>query len=234
MSEPRPDFLAVRNLTKIYENGQVEALKDVSFRIDSGERIALVGPSGCGKSTLLGLLGALDRPTSGRVEIEGEDISLYRSMHRFRATFIGFVFQYHHLVPTMTLLENVVAPMIATGMPKQLRTAKAYQLLCDVGIGHRATFTPASVSGGERQRAAIARALANDPRLILADEPTGNLDSVSGAIVADLILNYSCKTGATVIIATHNPELALRADRIIPMRDGAIELPPNLAETGIR
>lgn len=222
MNEPAPDFLAVCNLTKSYENGQVEALRGVSFRVAGGEKVALVGPSGCGKSTLLGVIGSLDRPTGGRVVIEGTDIHHQLRAHRFRATFLGFVFQFHYLVPAMTLVENVEAPMIAIGTGKGPRRERALQLLQDVGLGHRAHFLPARVSGGERQRAAVARALVNGPRLILADEPTGNLDSASGAIVADLILGYSRKTGATVIIATHNAEIAGLCDRTITMRDGSI------------
>lgn len=222
MNEPKPDFLVTHNLTKNYENGLVEALRGVSLEIAPGEKVALMGPSGCGKSTLLGIIGALDRPTSGQVQINGMDIHQHRSMHDFRASFLGFVFQHHHLLSAMTLAENVEAPMIATGVKKRLRSEKALRLLREVGIEHRATFLPSRVSGGERQRAAVARALANDPRLILADEPTGNLDSATGIVVADLILNYSRNTGSTVIIATHNPEIACLCDRTITMRDGCI------------
>lgn len=222
MSEQSPAFLALSNITKLYDNGQVEAVKGISLVVNSGETVALVGASGCGKSTLLGIIGALDHPSSGQVTIEGVDIYKNGSMYNFRANFMGFVFQYHHLVPAMTLVENVEAPMIATGVSKRLRRERAVLLLNSVGIGHRADFLPARVSGGERQRAAVARALANEPHLLLADEPTGNLDSATGSIVADLILRHSRNSGATVIIATHNPEIASLCERTIIMKDGHI------------
>lgn len=222
MSEGALNFLSVRNLEKTYENGQVEVLRDVSFSIASGESVALMGPSGCGKSTLLSIVGTLDTPTSGEILLEGNNLSDVKPKHRFRAKFLGFVFQFHYLVPSMTLVENVETPMIALGVSRKERRERALHLLSDVGLEHRADFLPTRVSGGERQRAAVARALVNRPRLLLADEPTGNLDTITSKTVVEMMLHQARQSAATVIIATHNPEIAAKADRIIQMRDGLL------------
>jgi putative ABC transport system ATP-binding protein len=222
MSEAALKFLSVRSLRKTYENGQVEALRDVSFDIAPGESVALMGPSGCGKSILLGIIGTLDTPTSGEILLEGNDLPGFRPKHRFRAMYLGFIFQFHYLIPSMTLVENVETPMIALGVSRKERRLRALQLLSDVGLEHRAGFLPTRVSGGERQRAAVARALVNRPRLLLADEPTGNLDTITGKAVVDIMLRQARQSSATVIIATHNPEIAAKADRIIQMRDGLL------------
>jgi ABC-type lipoprotein export system ATPase subunit len=182
--------------------------------------VAVTGPSGCGKSTLLSLIGLLDRPTSGRVRIGGADLSGIARPAAFRARRIGFVFQFHHLVPTMTLAENVAAPMVALGVGRRRRRLRAQALLEQVDLVHRADFLPSRVSGGERQRAAVARALSNEPPVILADEPTGNLDSRNGAVVVDLLLQHARREGALVIIATHNPEIARLGDRHLALLDG--------------
>jgi len=217
------DFLTVENLSKTYENGTVNALSGVSFSVAKGEVVAFMGPSGCGKSTLLGILGSLERPSRGRVLLEGRNIFDIRPLHAFRARSVGFVFQFHHLVPAMTLLENVEAPLLPLGNPRKARSERATNLLCETGLGHRLRFLPAHVSGGERQRAAVARALANDPPLVLADEPTGNLDSAAGSCVMDLLLRCARSRGATVLIATHNPAVAGRADRVLRLKDGVLE-----------
>jgi ABC-type lipoprotein export system ATPase subunit len=184
--------------------------------------VALTGPSGCGKSTLLSILGLLDQPTYGLVRIAGEDLAQVRSANMFRARHIGFVFQFHHMVPTMTLLENVMAPMIALGVPSAERKHRAAELLAQMGLSARATFLPAHVSGGERQRAAVARALINRPQLILADEPTGNLDSKNGELVINLLIEHARSQSALVLLATHNPEIARAANRQLALRDGRL------------
>lgn len=214
-------FLEVDRLTRRFE-GAVTALDAVSFVAQAGEVVAVTGPSGCGKSTLLSIIGLLDRPTAGRVLVDGQDLATVRRPHAFRARHIGFVFQFHHLVPTMTLLENVAAPMIAMGVPRQERLRRAGEMLERMHVSGRAGWLPARVSGGERQRAAVARALINRPSIVLADEPTGNLDTHNGAIVTDLLVAHARRQGALVLLATHNPEVARAADRTIELLDGAL------------
>jgi len=215
-------LLRVAGLTRHYERGAVKALEGVSFDGHPGEVLAVTGPSGCGKSTLLSLIGLLDRPTAGRVRIAEEDLSRVSRPSGFRARRIGFVFQFHHLVPTMTLLENVGAPMVALGVPRARRRERARELLERMDLGARAGFLPSRVSGGERQRAAVARALANHPAVILADEPTGNLDSRNGEAVLDLLLTHARDQAALVLLASHSPEVARAADRRIALRDGRL------------
>ena len=213
-------LLAVEELVRHYERGTVRALNGVSFEARAGEVVAVTGPSGCGKSTLLSLIGLLDRPTAGRVRIDGLDLRGIARPSAFRARRLGFVFQFHHLVPTMTLAENVAAPLVALGVSHRHRKRRALELLERMDLLARADFLPSRVSGGERQRAAVARALSNAPPIILADEPTGNLDSRNGAIVVELLLEHARREGALVIVATHNPEIARLADRHIALRDG--------------
>ena len=215
-------FLKVDRLSKLYPKDNIGALKGVTFSVSEGEVVAVMGPSGCGKSTLLNMIGALDRPTSGDISINGRLIREYGPAHLFRARMIGFVFQFHHMVSGMTLAENVAAPLVAQGIGKHERMTRAMELLENVGLEHRAHFLPSRVSGGERQRAAVARALVATPKIILADEPTGNLDSFAGEAVFQLMLTHSRDKGATVIIATHNAEIAGLCDRTITMRDGCI------------
>ena len=216
----RAPLLVVDSVTRLHDRGAVVALDGVSFTASAGQVLALTGPSGCGKSTLLSLIGLLDQPTSGAICIAGQDLSSVRRAAAFRARTLGFVFQFHHMVPTMTLLENVAAPMIPMGVARAQRRERAAQMLERVGLANRAGFLPAFVSGGERQRAALARALVNLPPIVLADEPTGNLDSRSGRNVMELLLGHARDQGALVIVATHNPELAAAADRRIELCDG--------------
>jgi ABC-type lipoprotein export system ATPase subunit len=225
-------LLTVRDLARSFEGGAVQALRGVSFQADAGEVVALTGPSGCGKSTLLSLLGLLDKPSAGSVEVAGQPLATVRDCCGFRARNIGFVFQFHHMVSTMTLQENVEAPMLALGVPRAERKARARRMLEYMDLANRAGFLPANVSGGERQRAAVARALINQPRLLLADEPTGNLDSKNGQRVIALLVEHARAQGALVLIATHNPEIAQALDRTIELRDGELtsaSLPRRLA-----
>ncbi len=213
-------LLRISGLGRDYERGRVRALHDVSFSAESGQTVALIGPSGCGKSTLLSLIGLLDRPDRGRIEVSGIDLATVRRGPEFRARQIGFVFQFHHMVPTMTLQENVEAPMVALGVPRAQRRDRAAELLAQMDLGSRAGFLPTHVSGGERQRAAVARALVNRPALVLADEPTGNLDSVNGERVMALLVHHARSQQALLLVATHNPEIAAAMDRRIELRDG--------------
>jgi putative ABC transport system ATP-binding protein len=198
----------------------------VSFTVRRGEYLAIMGPSGSGKSTLLNLLGALDRPTSGEICFEGQCLTAHKDLDRFRAQTLGFVFQSFHLLPTLTALENVQIPMFEGPRGRRDRVRKAQELLSLVGMSHRAGHLPAKLSVGERQRVAIARALANDPLLLLADEPTGNLDSASGCGVLDLFDRLHREQGLTLIVITHGPEVAARAQRTLWIRDGRIDRSP--------
>jgi len=215
-------LLQVSGLGRDFDRGRVRALHDVSFGADRSQTVALVGPSGCGKSTLLSLVGLLDRPDRGRIEVAGVDLATVRRGPEFRARSVGFVFQFHHMVPTMTLQENVEAPMVALGVPRAERRERAAELLAQMGLGSRAGFLPTHVSGGERQRAAVARALVNRPALVLADEPTGNLDSVNGERVMALLVQHARSQQALLLVATHNPEIAAAMDRRIELRDGVL------------
>jgi len=212
----------VIDLHKYYENGLVKALNGISFSLDSGRAVSLMGPSGCGKSTLLNLIGALDMPSSGEILIDGKTLTEYRPFDRFRARHIGFVFQFHHLIPNLTLLENTELPMYCLPLSGKARRDKAMEMLCELGLESRHAFRASKVSGGERQRAALARALVNNPQIILADEPTGSLDTGVGAKILDLLLNLCRKHNITVLLATHNPDIAAKTDFIIHMRDGKL------------
>ncbi len=211
------------DLTKIYGDGDgVRALNGVTLTIRAGEFVAVMGPSGSGKSTLLNLLGALDRPTSGVCMVNGQDLAKVRDLDRFRSKTVGFVFQLHNLIPTLTALENVQVPLQEERMSDAERRQRAESLLNLVGLGDRMTFMPAQLSGGQRQRVAIARALANNPAIVLADEPTGNLDSKSTNEIMDLMRRLNREQGTTFIVVTHNPAVARAADRIVTLRDGKI------------
>ncbi len=224
---PSEATLTVENLTKVYVSsmGKVVSLRNVSFSVNKGEFVAVVGPSGSGKSTLLNMLGALDRPTSGKVFMNGIDIfSLNDSqIAAVRNSTLGFIFQSYNLINRTTILKNVEFPGITGGMSDGDRRRRASKLLNFLGIKDKAKYKPANLSGGQQQRVAIARALMNDPKIILADEPTGNLDTKTGKDVFNLMTLLSRKFSRTVIMVTHNPELAAATDRAIHIRDGAIE-----------
>jgi len=217
-----PPLLLAEHLRKVYPDGHVVALDDVSLAIAPSEYVAIMGPSGCGKSTLLNLLGALDRPDSGEVSFEGVPLSRQPSLDRFRAQKIGFVFQSFHLLPSLSALENVQVPMFGGPLSASGRARKARELLGSVGMLHRARHSPVQLSVGERQRVALARALANDPVVLLADEPTGNLDSRSAAEVLDLFSSLNRDRGLTLVVVTHSPEVAQRCGRVLWLRDGRL------------
>jgi ABC-type lipoprotein export system ATPase subunit len=219
-----PPVVDTRNLTRLYGDGaQVRALDGVTLTVQRGEFIAIVGPSGSGKSTLLNMLGALDRPSSGEVWINGTPLSRVGDLDRFRSQTVGFVFQTHNLIPTLTALENVEVPMMETLTRPEDRRARAEELLGMVGLSARRAFLPNQLSGGERQRTAIARALANRPAIVLADEPTGNLDSRNTAEIMSLLSQLNREQQTTLIVVTHNHEVARATRRVITLRDGQIQ-----------
>ena len=216
-------LLRTEHLSRRYDDGAVTALDDVSVTIDYGEYVAIMGPSGSGKSTLLSILGGLDRASSGEVYFEGRPLSTMENLDEFRARKIGFVFQSFHLLNTLTAIENVQIPMFESTLPRRERRDKAAALLERFQMGHRLDHHPPQLSVGERQRVAIARALANDPQLIFADEPTGNLDSKTEAEVLDLFAELHADVGKALIIVTHSAEVGRRAERLIRIRDGRLE-----------
>ena len=219
MSEP---LLEIRDVRRSYDGGQVEALRGVSFSVNAGEFISIAGPSGCGKSTLLQLLGALDHPDSGDIRFRAESLRTLRDPGAFRARNIGFIFQSFHLLPTLTALENVQMPMFEMPYSAAERRRRASALLQAVGMEHRLHHLPQKLSGGERQRTAVARSMANEPSILLADEPTGNLDSVNSKRIMELLTGLHQERGTTLIVVTHDPEIAACARRQIRMRDGLI------------
>lgn len=216
-------LLRCENLSKVYPDGGVRALVDVSLGIRAGEYVAIMGPSGSGKSTLLNILGALDTPTSGEVYFEGQRLSSLPSLDRLRAEKIGFVFQSFHLLPMLTALENAQIPMFEIGMTAAERAKRAADLLAAVDMMKRANHLPSKLSVGERQRVAIARSLANNPILLLADEPTGNLDTRTGEEILDLFGQLHRERKMTLVVITHDDEVGRRAERVIRVRDGRIE-----------
>jgi len=220
-------MVEIRNLSKYYLLGarnKVVALHDINLTVDNSEFISIVGASGSGKSTLLNIIGCIDQPSSGDVYIDNAriDYKNTRSLVHLHRQTIGFVFQSFNLIPTMTALENVGYPMYFNRIPRSRRENRAMELLGSVELGDRAQHLPSELSGGEQQRVAIARALANDPRLILADEPTGNIDSKTGKIIIDLMKRVNKEQGITFIITTHDLNLANSADRMIKIVDGEI------------
>jgi ABC-type lipoprotein export system ATPase subunit len=216
-------IVEARELVKIYGDGaEVRALDGVDIDIAAGEFVSVMGPSGSGKSTLLNMVGALDRPTDGRVLVEGQDLTQVRDLDTFRARKVGFIFQLHNLIPTLTARENVEVPMMGQPIGRGKRKQRARELLDLVGLADRMTHLPNQLSGGQRQRVAIARALANKPAIVLADEPTGDLDTESGGAVMDLMHRLNAELGTTFIVVTHDPAVARQTDRILIMRDGRI------------
>ena len=218
--QPSP-LLRAEGLTKIYPDGDVQALRGVSLNVEQNESVAIIGPSGCGKSTLLHLLGGLDRPTEGEIYFRGTPLSRI-DRDQYRAREIGFVFQSFHVLTTFSAVENVQVPMFETTLGHRQRVERAEALIEQVGLAHRRNHRPMQLSVGERQRVAIARALANEPCLLLADEPTGNLDSRSQDEVLQLLDDLRQRQGLTLIIITHSQEVAAAAQRVIRMRDGRV------------
>jgi len=217
-------MIELRGVTKSVPsgNGTLTILHPLDLTIESGTVAAITGPSGSGKSTLLGLIAGLDAPTAGRVVIDGVDITALNEdgLARLRGSRIGFVFQFFHLLPSLTAYENVLVPMEIAGV--EGATARARTLLGEVGLADRAHHYPSQLSGGEQQRIAIARALANEPPLLLADEPTGNLDTATGHAIIELLLGINKTRGTTLVLVTHDPELAARAEVAIALKDGRI------------
>ena len=216
-------ILRCEALAKTYVSGgrEITVLRDITFELEAGGFLAVTGPSGSGKSTLLGLLAGLDRPASGRVVLDGHDLSALSEDERaeIRAEKVGFVFQSFHLIPTLTAGENIQVPMELRGEDGRARAA---ELLDRVGLGDRGHHYPAQLSGGEQQRVAVARAFVHGPRILFADEPTGNLDAANGANVVDLLGELNRELGTTLVLVTHDPELADLAHRVLRLRDGAV------------
>jgi ABC-type lipoprotein export system ATPase subunit len=223
MPERQEWLVETRELTRIYGSGEqaIYALNHVNLKVVQGELVAVMGPSGSGKSTLLNMLGALDKPTRGQVFINGQDMSKVKNLDAFRAKTVGFVFQLHNLIPTLTAQENVEIPMIGH-LPARRRRKRSADLLELVGMGDRMRHLPGQLSGGQRQRVAVARALANNPDLILADEPTGNLDSVAGRDLMNLLCDLNRTQRSTFMIVTHDASVARLTNRVIVMADGQI------------
>ena len=211
----------VSHVQKRFEDGRIHALEDVSLELAPGDFVALTGPSGGGKSTLLNLIGALDRPDAGEILVDGEDVTHLANPSRYRARTVGFVFQFHNLIPTLSALENVQVPMLGEAK-RTVREQRARELLAEVGLAERERSYPTTLSGGERQRVAIARALANGPRLLLADEPTGALDSETGGQILDVLRGVREERGTTILLVTNDDGVAAQADGVLRMRDGRL------------
>ena len=222
MSE-RPPAVEIVDLVKTFDGGRTRAVDGATFSVAQGEFVAITGPSGCGKSTLLHLIAALERPDSGRIVVLGEEVTSRHDLSRYRARTVGLVFQLHNLLPNLTAVENVEVPMYETGLGMRQRRRRGLELLELVGLADKARRRPPELSGGERQRVAIARSLSNDPPILLADEPTGNLDSKAGRNVMEALEAIHHQHGLTIIMVTHDPNIAASADRIIKMLDGRIE-----------
>ncbi len=224
MSEPP---LIAHGVTKHYQRedgSELEVLRGVDLRVQLGEAVSIVGASGAGKSTLLHLLGALDRPTGGTIRLGGVELTGLTSeeIAQIRNRFVGFVFQFHHLLPEFSALENVMMPRLILGAPREVATERATQLLASVGLSGRLEHKPWQLSGGEQQRVAVARALSNDPAILLADEPSGNLDTRTSEELHDLLFELREASKLSLVLVTHNAELASRADRILQLRDGVL------------
>jgi len=216
----RGPLLEARAVCRSFDNERIHALRGVDLIIARGEFVAIIGPSGSGKSTLLNLMGGLDHPTSGEILYESRPLHALQDLSSFRSRTVGFIFQSYHLLPTLTALENVQIPMFEMGWPAAQRRVRAQALLERVGLADHLHQRPAQLSGGERQRVAIARSLANEPRLLLADEPTGNLDSASALATIELLERLQQERNMTLLIVTHSPEIAARAGRTVRLLDG--------------
>jgi putative ABC transport system ATP-binding protein len=216
------NIIEIRGLKKSYENGQIVALNGVDLEIKKGEFVSIIGPSGSGKSTLLNMLGALDVADEGTVKVAGVDLTKTKDLSTFRSQEIGFVFQLHNLIPNLTALENVQIPMLETPLSGKKMEERAMELLRSVELEDKINQKPTKLSGGQRQRVAIARALVNHPSIILADEPTGSLDSKTGDIILDILKDLHKKENVTLVMVTHEPYVANMAERIITVRDGEI------------
>ena len=225
-AENRPTLVEIRDLSRSFEidGERIEVLRDVDFDIAKGDRIGVMGRSGAGKSTFLQVVGTLDRPTAGTVRFEGTDVFALRDaeLSRFRNRTIGFVFQFHHLLPEFTTLENAAMPAIIARLPRAEAMEMAAHYLERVGLSKRLKHRPGELSGGEQQRVALARALVMRPKLVLADEPTGNLDDATGKAIFDLFLEVNEETGVAIVVVTHNRALAVSMDRRFMMHDGQL------------
>ena len=220
-------MIRLEQVTRVYPIGgaDVRAIDGITLTIPTGEFVALMGPSGCGKTTLINLIGAIDRPTSGGVWLDEERLDLLSDdrLTRLRRTDIGIVYQFFNLLPTLSASENIGLPLLLYGLPAREIAARVARQLEQVGLAHRAHHWPHELSGGEQQRVAIARAIVAEPRVVLADEPTGNLDSVAGGAVLELLQRLNREGGQTIVLATHSAEAARRAGRIVHLRDGKVE-----------
>jgi ABC-type lipoprotein export system ATPase subunit len=222
MTDNNAYLVETRELTRIYGDGEeIRALDNVNIKIAPGELVTVMGPSGSGKSTLLNMIGALDKPTHGQVLVNGQDLATIRDKDQFRAKTVGFMFQLHNLIPTLTAQENVEVPMMGH-MGRSARRKRSGELLELVGLGDRMGHLPNQLSGGERQRVAVARALANNPPLVLADEPTGSVDTSAGQALMKLLRDLNESQGTTFIVVTHDPAVARQTNRVLVMVDGKI------------
>jgi putative ABC transport system ATP-binding protein len=215
--------IVAEHVRKAFEAGRIPALEDVSFNVGPGEFVALRGPSGSGKSTLLNLIGALDRPDSGSISVGDRELATLEDPAEYRAATVGFVFQFHNLIPTLSAIENIQIPMLGRDSGRREREARARALLVEVGLEQRADAAPTTLSGGERQRVAIARALANEPPLLLADEPTGALDAETSEQILRLLLRLRDQRQMTVLLVTNDEVVSQQADRVLRLRDGKID-----------
>ncbi len=231
VADRAPVYEAV-GLKKEYDDGRVPALRGIDLTINAGEFVSIIGPSGCGKTTMLNMLGSLDFPSAGKLLFKGQHIPDLPDPADYRAREVGFIFQSFHLLPTFTVEENVQIPMIGQKRSRSERRARALELLEAVGLSHRCGHLPSKLSGGERQRAAIARSLVNDPAVLLADEPTGNLDSKNAEQVTELLCRLQAEHRTTMILVTHDLGVARHASRVIRMKDGQIVSENDPADTG--
>jgi putative ABC transport system ATP-binding protein len=217
------NIIEIKNLKKTYENGTIKALNGIDLEIKKGESVSIIGPSGSGKSTLLNMIGALDRADEGNIHVDGIDLMQKKDLSKFRLNKIGFVFQLHNLIPNLTVLENVQTPLIETNIPDKKMEERALEILKSVNLADKINQKPTKLSGGERQRVAIARALVNHPSIILADEPTGALDSKTSEIIIKLLLDIHKKENVTLIMVTHEQNVADMAEKSIYVLDGKIK-----------